>query len=480
MLGFIGRERELAFLESIWNEERNRSVSVTGRRQIGKSTLLKRFCEDHRAVYIMCVQGSLADNLWNISRTLEDLDGRRRDVYTHIRDALEDILGLCRQERTVVVFDELPYILGTGEHVASSIQHFVDELMRETESMIVVCGSSLSMMRKETTDHDRPLYGRFRFQLSVGPLPYEDCARMHPDMPDRDRLMLYLTVGGVPKYHLDGATCDYRGYVIRHFLEDGADLSGESENTVSAELAPRGRYLAIVNAISGGKTSLKTIAESTSMDNATCKRHLEALIGIGVVGTVHPMMGSPKRPVYTIDDDIVAFCQDIVRKSESLSMRDPGEVYDLLEQDIRSFLGHRFERFCADYVRRHWSCIEIGRWWGPDGDGEIREVDIVATVIEGSTAASLFGECKFTSRPVSMRVLEDLRSAANLTRDGRTRRYVLFSVSGFTEDLEELAEHGGVTLVGPGELFAGPGHRTGRPAGTWIWFMRMPYSETGD
>ena len=49
---FIGRESELAFLESIWNRTTPRTCKVVGRRRIGKSELLKKFAGSRRSVYI--------------------------------------------------------------------------------------------------------------------------------------------------------------------------------------------------------------------------------------------------------------------------------------------------------------------------------------------------------------------------------------------------------------------------------------------
>lgn len=459
---FIGRERELSRLEGIWGSERGKAVVVFGRRRIGKSSLLMRFCSDRRSIYIECVRGSLNDNLRIIARVLESFDGRHRGDYAFLGDALEDITGLCREERTVVVFDELPYLISSGPQVASLLQHFMDGLARDTDTMVVMCGSSISVMKRETTDYDRPLYGRFDHRMKVGPMSYSECALFHPHMAEIDRMMLYLTVGGIPKYHLDSEATDYRSYIERHFLSADGDLRDEAEAIITAEFAPRDRYLAIVNAISDGRTSLKEISERADLDKAMCLRCLDELTEVGVVDTVHPMMGAPKRPVYRIADNMVAFCQDVVMASKAMPFDAPGRKYAHLEQRIRSFLGHRFEDICADYVTRHWDCLEIGRWWGPDESKQIRELDIAATVLEGDVKVSLFGDCKFIKDEYAAGTLRAFRRTVALTKDDRTQRLVLFAVSGFDAEVVDEARMGYVTLVGLDEL-AGDGGGSRRP-----------------
>lgn len=157
------------------------------------------------------------------------------------------------------------------------------------------------------------------------------------------------------------------------------------------------------------------------------------------------MMGSPKRAVYRIPDCMVAFCQNIVRKSRSIPIPDPYRMFDVLESDIRTFLGLRFEDFCARYVADTRDCLEIGKWWGIDTEKEVHEIDIAATVLENGVKVSLFGECKFKKAPVGAGVLRDLRNDAELTRDPLSRRYILFSVSGFASEVEDADD---VELVG--------------------------------
>ena len=452
---FVGRKEELSCLEQVWELDNQKTVVVYGRRRIGKTELLKRFCEGKRSIFIDCVRGSLEDNLNIMAGVLNSLDGGARTGYGFITDALNDIIAYCKQEKTVVVFDELPYLLSTGDQVASCLQHFIDDLDRETDSMVIMCGSSMSVMRRETTDYDRPLYGRFSHRMEVRQLPYADCAEFHPGMSDLDRLKLYLTVGGVPKYHLDPIPTTYRDYIVKHFLSPMADMPEEAESIITAEFTPRDRYMAIVNAISDGQTSLKNICERVGLDRATCLKCLEGLTEVGIVDTVHPMMGSPKRPIYRIRDNMVAFCQEIVMVAKSYPLRDPEGKFDAIDQRISSFLGHRFEDFCSDYVIRHWDCLEIGKWWGPDPDKQIQEIDIVATILEGDVKVSLYGECKFIRSMVAHSTYRHLRDVSDLTKDDRTRRYVMFSVSGFDDNLEAEADAGYVTLIGLDDLVKG-------------------------
>jgi len=79
---------------------------------------------------------------------------------------------------------------------------------------------------------------------------------------------------------------------------------------------------------------------------------------------------------------------------------------------------------------------EVGQWWFKE-----HELDVLGLSDEGLVA----GECKFTTQPVSEGVLSDLeRTTANVRwaagpADGEPL-YVLFSRSGYTDDLKRIAD----------------------------------------
>jgi len=79
---------------------------------------------------------------------------------------------------------------------------------------------------------------------------------------------------------------------------------------------------------------------------------------------------------------------------------------------------------------------DVGQWWFKE-----HELDVLGLTNEGLVA----GECKFTSQPVSEGVLADLERTASEVRwaDGPTDGeplYVLFSRSGYTDDIQHTAD----------------------------------------
>ena len=91
---------------------------------------------------------------------------------------------------------------------------------------------------------------------------------------------------------------------------------------------------------------------------------------------------------------------------------------------------------------------KVGRYWDAN-----TEIDVAAVDPEGRNL--ILGECKYWQEPVGANILRDLEKKADAVdwnRGNRQLWYVLFSVSGFTEELRQLAaQRSDVLLVDDGE-----------------------------
>lgn len=140
---FVGRDDEMRLLDRIYSKENIKTCMIYGRRRIGKTMMLRRFVEDKPHIYIEFDKNATETvHLSVIASELSDFLGKEVSfpTFRHAMKAIEDV---CKEKKIVVVFDELPYLTKSCPHAASEIQHLTDHLVRDTESMIIVCGSSI-------------------------------------------------------------------------------------------------------------------------------------------------------------------------------------------------------------------------------------------------------------------------------------------------------------------------------------------------
>jgi AAA+ ATPase superfamily predicted ATPase len=109
-------------------------------------------------------------------------------------------------------------------------------------------------------------------------------------------------------------------------------------------------------------------------------------------------------------------------------------------------LSSAYEKVAIEVLWRHMDRLfpfaSIGRWWDKN-----EEIDIVG--INKDLNSILFGEVKWSEKPVGIHIYEALRSKAKRVEwgeKGRKEFFCLFSRKGFTEAMIKVAKKEGVVL----------------------------------
>ena len=139
-------------------------------------------------------------------------------------------------EQLVVAIDEFPYLVEENDSLPSYLQSFVDEQLQETDSMLVLCGSSVSTMESEVLGHESPLYGRRTGQIDVQPFSFQQAQDViHYDIEDAIRS--FAVTGGTTMYltlfHYDQPL---KKNIQTHILSPTAVLYNEPEFLLRTEL----------------------------------------------------------------------------------------------------------------------------------------------------------------------------------------------------------------------------------------------------
>lgn len=451
MSGFIGRASELSTLSDFMDNPGVHGLVVYGIRQVGKSALLRNFAKGRRSVYVQLDRGSESAIVESAVSQIRSggfaVEGEPRTI-----SGLFDVFSaICLQEPTLIILDEYQYMSGSAPHADTMLQRFMDTVVKDTGSKVIICGSQISSLLDAVENSGNPLYMRFRMSLEVLLMPFRDACEFHPGMGDRDLVSMYMILGGMPGDHLQFVGPTFKEAVSRALLGRGLPFRNAARGRIGSELGNTDENVAIVRALAKGRHSLREIAEYVGIPESTCLVRLSKLEELGVVGRRHPMCGAPKRASYVIADGLVGLWYSVFNDLiESELPEDIGKRYDILGNRVETYLGKRFETFCAQWMARRYSCLEIGSWWGTevneDGIREGADIDIVARITEEGKRATVFCECKYRDRPAKARDLEVLERRARVL-DG-TGNLVIFSAGGFERELTAMAEDTGATLIG--------------------------------
>ncbi|WP_440767214.1 ATP-binding protein [Natronorubrum sp. DTA7] len=461
---FYDRDDELAALETAADSPGHDFYVVYGRRRVGKTELLKEFCTDRPHIYFLAAQEAEHRQREKFVEQVADSFGDRVPRIDGWDDAFEYLGDRLASEDRIVVIDEFPYLVEANDSVPSYVQAFVDEQLRDTDSMLVLCGSSVSTMESEVLGHESPLYGRRTGQIDLQPFSF----RQARDVISYDleaAIRSYSVTGGTPMYlTLFDYDRSLAENIQRRILSPTAVLYNEPEFLLRTELRNPARYMSILEAVALGHTTPNEISGATGIDPGPLSKYLQTLRRLRLIDRDVPVTASgkkSKRSRYRVADEFLRFWFRYVEPNRSSIEEAPTVVFDgTIEPDLPSHVATTFEDVCQEGI---WEAIrrgdidpysEVGRWWY----GE-EEVDIVGLAPDDDRI--LLAECKWTAEPVGRSLVERLRAKAESVRWGsgtRDEQFALFSKSGFVDGLdEEVGENWSlVTLENLEALLAAP------------------------
>lgn len=464
---FIGRTEELTFLESCYTSNKAQLVVVYGRRRVGKTELLTHFAQHKPHVFLASPSASKNEQLAAFSKQMFEAGSPAAQYISQYADwesALKDIANIPTKEndRKLVIIDEFPYLVKSDNSLPSLIQNLWDHVLKNSNVMLVLCGSAMSFIEKEILSEKSPLYGRATGILKVQPMPYWDAAQFVPDYSPADKALTYAVLGGIPHYLTQfDPNESVETNIKQHILRRGTALYSETEFLMHQEFREPATYNTILQAVASGATQLNDIAQRTMLQPQAASTYLKNLIEVNILEREFPVDAKPAesgkamRGLYQITDNFFRFWYAFVAPNRSdLEMGDIDGVYQYeIEPLLHDLAATPFEHICADWLRREntrrtlpFHAQHIGRWWN-----RTAEIDIVAT--DKTHKHLMAGECKSRNKPIDIPILRALQEkTAYLT--AADKHFLLFALNGFSAELEKLAQNNPtVHLVSVDQLY---------------------------
>lgn len=457
---FINRKQELEFLKRKYTSDTSELILIYGRRRIGKTELLNEFSKNTRSFYFLGRAESKKDTLHRfnlfLAESFNDMSIARSPFANW--DELFEYIAQRGDERSVIIIDEFPFIVNKFPEILSILQDKWDNQLKESKIMLVLCGSSISMMEKYTMDYKSPLYGRRTGQWMVDKLDVVHLKEFFPNYTFEDILTLYSVIDTIPGYLLkfDKNKTAWEN-IEQKILSKGEFLYEEVEILLREEFRDISNYMSILSSVAGGLTTFNEIYNKTNLDKSLLSKYLSVLEKVGIVEKTLPITENFKKRLratgarYSIVDNFFDFwfrfayinLSELERGNSTIVMK-------LIKKDFPAYVGIKFERFIMELLPHIgvFQYTRIGKWWHKD-----KEIDIIA--LNENTNDILFCECKWQNRKTDIKVLKDLEDKSHFVdwnTDKRKDHFAVFSKSGFTKEALEFAKQNNFLLFTPTDL----------------------------
>ena len=383
---FYDREKEIASLREIRERTKDSAqfTVVTGRRRIGKTSLVWKAYEDEPALYFFVARKAEQELCEDFKAEMESKLGipvmGRAEKFAEI---FEYLMKLSASRPFTLFIDEFQEFFRVNKSIFSDMQRIWDQHSPTSKINLVVCGSIFSMMTKIFRDKKEPLYNRQTNMMTVRPFTpavlKEILSDYNPGYTPEDLLALYSFTGGVAKYVriLMDAGATTKTKMVNKIVSADSVFLGEGKAILVEEFGKDyGVYFSILSAIARGKTSRAEIEGVVGREIGGYLTKLEDYYEI--ISKRQPLFQrtSSKNVRYVTNDNFFTFWFRFIYKyNYMLEIENYDSLRTIIQRDYETFSGLMLERYFRRVLIESRSFTRLGGWWDRKGENEI---DIVA------------------------------------------------------------------------------------------------------
>ena len=394
---FYDRTNELAELQRIKNlsfNDHSRLTVVTGRRRIGKTSLIMRSIEDSPTVYLFVGRKNeatlCAEFIPVIAQSLETFVPNEIRTF---RSLFQYLMELSVGRTFNLVIDEFQEFYNINESVYSDMQNLWDQYRRKSRMNLIVSGSIYSLMQKIFQNSKEPLFGRADNIIKLSAFSLTTLKEIiydhRPDYSNDDLLALYAFTGGVPKYV--ELFCDNGALsvdeMINFMIRENSPFTDEGKNLLVEEFGKNyATYFSILSVISGGINTQPEI--EAALGNKSIGGQIKRLIeDYNIIVRKRPILAKEGSQTvrYEIQDNFIRFWFNYFDRHRSLiEIKNFVGLQAIIKADYPTYSGKMLEEYFKQKFAESFQYRAIGSWWDTRNGQD--EIDIVALKLEKKQA----------------------------------------------------------------------------------------------
>lgn len=409
---FFDRQYEIKKLQEIRDISRRAAqfTVLTGRRRIGKTSLVMKAYEDDTILYFFVTRGTesvLCEEF------VEELTSKLQipilGKVERFADIFDYVMELSKTRPLTLMIDEFQDFNRVNSAIFSQMQKIWDMKKGEAKINLIVCGSVYSMMTKLFRDKKEPLYGRQSEFMKIEPFApsvvKEIIEFYYPEYSKEDLLALYTYTGGVAKYVellMDGGAVTAEK-MLERIVSKNSYFIYEGKNMLIEEFGrDYGRYFDILRLIASGHNTRGDIEGILHSEVSGYMTRLEN--DYGLITKNKPMFqkSANKNIVYAVNDLFLQFWFRFIYKyNYFIEANAYKKLSEIVERDYETYSGKVLERYFKEVMKESERYTHIDSWWDRKGENEI---DIVAA--EDLEKKVTFYEVKRQRDELDMKLLE--------------------------------------------------------------------------
>ena len=424
----IGRQEEIAVLQTLEQIDKSTFVAVYGRRRVGKTYLIRTVFENKITFQLTGlartkIDKQLANFHAALVRNFPQYEEKpiAKDWFQAFLQ-LELALETSTASKKIVFLDELPWLDSRNSGFVSALEHFWNSwASARRDVLLIVCGSAASWMINNLINNHGGLHNRVTHQMPIDPFTLAECEAFFKSKSatyDRYQLLqFYMVLGGIP-FYLDmvDTTQSAAQNINRLCFTPKGGLRKEFDNLYASLFRNADKHIAVIEALAKkaqGMEREELLKAANLVNNGNTTKILRELEESDFIRRYNTFGKNSRNALYQLTDFYSLFYLKFI-KSNSILDTDFW-LNSLDNPEVRTWSGYAFEQICL----AHLSAIKkalgingiqtISSAWLGNYDNQKAQIDLV---IDRRDHVITICEMKFSINPfiIEKKYADDLRT----------------------------------------------------------------------
>ena len=367
---FYFREREIEQLSLVTSNLHTRvgAVLIYGNRKVGKTEFVKQFLTKNKGIYLSISSNNSKLQLEDISTYLRSLN--QFDFYiprfSSWYELFEFFYFIAKKENFFLAVDEFHNFDLIEKSVFSEIKKLYEIHNKESRLTLLFISSNLTSIRKNFKDPNAPLFMLNSVEIKINPFNLTNICGLYKEnhslLPIKEIIKIYLVFGGLPKYYF---LIDSHNLWNKRLLEvlqslvfqDYSPLGFEFKELILNDFSKSNKtYLAILQSIASGSSTVSEIAKDTRVQATTLMKYLNELAYIkNIITRKTPIHieneGISKFGKYFINSYFENFWFRFIQPNQIFfELRAYDNLLSIIQSNVETYLNERFYSLIKELI----------------------------------------------------------------------------------------------------------------------------------
>jgi len=440
----IGRQEEIALLQTLEQADKSSFVAVYGRRRVGKTYLIRTVFEKRMVFQLtglarMKIDKQLANFHAALVKNFPQYEEKpiAQDWFQAFLQ-LEIALETSNAAKKIVFLDELPWLDSRNSGFISALEHFWNSwASARRDVLLITCGSAASWMINNLINNHGGLHNRVTHQMPIDPFTLAECEAFFKSRSatfDRYQLLqLYMVLGGIPFYLDMVETAQSAAQNINRlcFTPKGA-LRKEFDNLYASLFRNADKHIAVIEALAKkaqGMGREDLIKAANLVNNGNTSKILKELEESDFIRRYHTFGKNSRNSLYQLTDFYSLFYLKFLKSNHILDT--DFWLNSLDNPEVRAWSGYAFEQICLSHLSAIKKALgisgiqTISSAWLGSYDNQKAQIDLV---IDRRDHVITICEMKFSINPfiIEKKYADDLRTRIGIFKQSTGTSKAIF------------------------------------------------------